>query len=161
MRFLGHLSKSWLVEAKLKKKKKKKEKKTHSAWNKWECCKMTEILLNNLYFFQHLLINVYLNGRILSKSIIKNHQYSNFLQVAESSQKKFKGTDTASSLIKTPKKTVDAATCETLETPNNLRRDDSRRLKEKGIIDFVVILVQYSAEIFSSYMKKKIHFLFE
>ena len=110
---------------------------------------------------QHLLINVYLNGRILSKSIIKNHQYSNFLQVAESSQKKYKGTDTASSLIKTPKKTVDAATCETLETPNNLRRDDSRRLKEKGIIDFVVILVQYSAEIFSSYMKKKIHFLFE
>lgn len=53
--------------------------------------------------------------------------------VAESSQKKFKGTDTASSLIKTPKKTVDAATCETLETPNNLRRDDSRRLKEKGL----------------------------
>ena len=47
MRFLGHLSKSWLVHAIFKK---KREKKT-SSWNKWECCKMTEILLNSLDFF--------------------------------------------------------------------------------------------------------------
>ena len=47
MRFLGHLSKSWLVHAIFK----KKEKKKTSAWNKWECCEMTEILLNSLDMF--------------------------------------------------------------------------------------------------------------
>ena len=59
MRFLGHLSKSWLVQAKLKKKKKKKREKNPSAWNKWECCKMTEILLNNLDFFQPNILEIH------------------------------------------------------------------------------------------------------
>ena len=45
MRFLGHLSKSWLVQAKLKKKERKKPTLPGINGN------AVEILLNNLYFF--------------------------------------------------------------------------------------------------------------